>query len=419
MLAYIIRRLLLMIPTLFGIMAISFLVIQFAPGGPVEQVIANITGQGGGATDRISGGGADFSQFDAGSESNYRGAQGLDPEFIAQLERQFGFVDLDRAQELHHVLDHLDIPAADLGKGVADFQKFMVDKLKKDRDEAVSVQNQLIDVTRANLDIYDRVQAAVLGVLEARSFEEFIEIVTHDFAVIMDVVYNHIGPEGNYLGVYGPYFTDFYSTPWGEAINYDQADSDEVRAFALDNAAMWLRDYHVDGLRLDAVHAIIDTSATHLLEEMATMVEGLSAELGRPLTLIAESDQNDPRLCRPRDLGVYGVDAQWSDDFHHALRTTLTVADRLGPWPTVAVAALALVTVLAGALTTLTGRRGRIRSSLRPATAGVQHRHHAAAVRRSARRAQRVDARQWHRGWIAAHCRHVARSVHRGGDHRP
>ncbi|QGG96302.1 malto-oligosyltrehalose trehalohydrolase [Actinomarinicola tropica] len=143
-------------------------------------------------------------------------------------------------------------------------------------------------------------------------------------AVVLDVVYNHLGPEGNYLGAYGPYFTDFYSTPWGAAVNYDRADSDEVRAFALDNALMWLRDYHVDALRLDAVHAIIDTSATHLLEEMVQRVEDLAAEVGRPLTLIAESDQNDPRLCRSRDLGGYGLHAQWSDDFHHALHVALT-----------------------------------------------------------------------------------------------
>ncbi len=143
-------------------------------------------------------------------------------------------------------------------------------------------------------------------------------------AVVLDVVYNHLGPEGNYLGVYGPYFTDFYATPWGEAVNFDQRHSDEVRRFVLDNVAMWLRDYHVDALRLDAVHAIVDTSATHLLEEMAVEVEALSIELGRPLTLIAESDLNDPRLCRPRELGGYGLHAQWSDDFHHALHVTLT-----------------------------------------------------------------------------------------------
>ena len=143
-------------------------------------------------------------------------------------------------------------------------------------------------------------------------------------AVVLDVVYNHLGPEGNYLGHYGPYFTDFYSTPWGEAVNFDRADSDEVRRFVIDNALMWLRDYHLDGLRLDAVHAIIDTSAVHVLEQMAIEVDQLGVELGRPLTLVAESDQNDPRLCSPRDRGGYGLHAQWSDDFHHALHVALT-----------------------------------------------------------------------------------------------
>jgi maltooligosyltrehalose trehalohydrolase len=142
--------------------------------------------------------------------------------------------------------------------------------------------------------------------------------------VIFDVVYNHLGPEGNYLGYFGPYFTDFYRTPWGEAVNYDRAGSDEVRRFVIDNALMWLRDYHGDGLRLDAVHAIVDTSAVHVLEQMSVEVDALEAELGRPLTLIAESDLNDPRLCRPREDGGYGLEAQWSDDLHHALHAVLT-----------------------------------------------------------------------------------------------
>jgi len=143
-------------------------------------------------------------------------------------------------------------------------------------------------------------------------------------AVILDVVYNHLGPEGNHLGRFGPYFTGFYATPWGDAVNYDRADSHEVRRFAVDNALMWLRDYHVDALRLDAVHAIIDTTATHLLEELAVEVAALAGQVGRPLTVIAESDQNDPRLCRPRAEGGYGLHAQWSDDLHHALHTALT-----------------------------------------------------------------------------------------------
>jgi maltooligosyltrehalose trehalohydrolase len=143
-------------------------------------------------------------------------------------------------------------------------------------------------------------------------------------AVVMDVVYNHLGPAGNHLGRYGPYFTDRYRTPWGDALNFDGEDSDEVRAFFVDNALMWLRDYHCDGLRLDAVHAIVDTSATHILEELATVVEREAASLGRRLFLIAESDLNDPRVVRGRAAGGYGIDAQWSDDFHHALHSVLT-----------------------------------------------------------------------------------------------
>ena len=142
--------------------------------------------------------------------------------------------------------------------------------------------------------------------------------------VVLDVVYNHLGPEGNYLGRFGPYFTDFYATPWGQAVNYDQPESDEVRRFAIDNALMWLRDYRIDALRLDAVHAIIDSSAVHLLEQLATEVEELSACVGRPLSLIAESDLNDPRLIRPREAAGYGLTAQWSDDLHHTIHTSLT-----------------------------------------------------------------------------------------------
>ena len=142
--------------------------------------------------------------------------------------------------------------------------------------------------------------------------------------VVMDVVYNHLGPAGNYLGSYGPYFTDRYATPWGQAVNLDGPGSDEVRRFFLDNALMWLRDYHCDGLRLDAVHAILDTSAVHLLEELAIEVEALAASLGRSLFLVAESDLNDPRVVRRREVGGYGMDAQWSDDFHHAVHAALT-----------------------------------------------------------------------------------------------
>ena len=143
-------------------------------------------------------------------------------------------------------------------------------------------------------------------------------------AVILDVVYNHLGPAGNYLARFAPYFTERYATPWGQAINFDGPDSDEVRRFVCDNALMWLRDYHFDGLRLDAVHALIDTSATHLLEELACEVTELEAQSGRHLILIAESDLNDPRIVRSQEIGGYGIHAQWSDDFHHALHTVLT-----------------------------------------------------------------------------------------------
>jgi maltooligosyltrehalose trehalohydrolase len=143
-------------------------------------------------------------------------------------------------------------------------------------------------------------------------------------AVVLDVVYNHLGPAGNYLDRFGPYFTDRYATPWGTAVNLDRPFSDEVRRFFCDNALMWLRDYHFDGLRLDAVHAIIDTSAIHFLEQLACEVADLEAQITRHLNLIAESDLNDPRIVRPQELGGYGIDAQWSDDFHHALHCVLT-----------------------------------------------------------------------------------------------
>jgi maltooligosyltrehalose trehalohydrolase len=143
-------------------------------------------------------------------------------------------------------------------------------------------------------------------------------------AVILDVVYNHLGPAGNYLARFGPYFTQRYATPWGEAINFDGPQSDEVRRFFCDNALMWLRDYHFDGLRIDAVHAILDTSAIHFLEQLAGEVADLQAQTDRQLALIAESDLNDPRIIRPREIGGYGMLAQWSDDFHHALHCVLT-----------------------------------------------------------------------------------------------
>lgn len=141
--------------------------------------------------------------------------------------------------------------------------------------------------------------------------------------VIQDVVYNHLGPSGNYLPEFAPYLKSGANT-WGDFLNLDGPGSDEVRRYVLDNVRMWLADYHVDGLRLDAVHALNDASHQHLLEEMATEVAALSAHLRRPLTLIAESDLNDPRLIRPREAGGYGLDAQWSDDFHHAVHVALT-----------------------------------------------------------------------------------------------
>ncbi len=146
----------------------------------------------------------------------------------------------------------------------------------------------------------------------------------HGLGVIMDVVYNHLGPAGNYLPDFGPYFSARHRTNWGEAVNFDGPGSDEVRRFVIDNALMWLRDYHCDGLRLDAVHAIVDHSATHILEELAAEVAALAAHLGRPLFLIAESDLNDPRFVRGRDAGGYGLDASWADEWHHALHATLT-----------------------------------------------------------------------------------------------
>jgi maltooligosyltrehalose trehalohydrolase len=142
-------------------------------------------------------------------------------------------------------------------------------------------------------------------------------------AVLLDVVYNHFGPSGNYTGKFGPYVTDSHHTPWGGAVNLEDAGSTEVRRFFLDNALMWLRDYHVDGLRLDAVHAFVDRSAIHFLEQLSSEVEVLEAESGRRLVLIAESDLNDPRIVTPLVAGGLGIDAQWSDDFHHALFAVL------------------------------------------------------------------------------------------------
>ncbi|MEV0360584.1 malto-oligosyltrehalose trehalohydrolase [Nocardia sp. NPDC050697] len=142
-------------------------------------------------------------------------------------------------------------------------------------------------------------------------------------AVALDVVYNHLGPSGNYLPKYGPYLTDGRNT-WGQSLNLDGPGSDHVRRHILDNALRWLRDFHIDALRLDAVHALVDRTAAHLLAELATEVAVLSARVGRPLTLVAESDLNDPRLITPRAAGGYGLTAQWNDDFHHAVHTAVS-----------------------------------------------------------------------------------------------
>ncbi len=146
---------------------------------------------------------------------------------------------------------------------------------------------------------------------------------SRSLAVFLDVVYNHVGP-GNRLDSFGPYFTSAHMTPWGPAVNLDQAGSDEVRAFVTGNALMWLRDYHIDGLRLDAVHALEDHRAVHILEELAAAVDAFAASAGRSATLVAETDLNDPRLITTREAGGYGLTAQWSDDFHHAVHAAVT-----------------------------------------------------------------------------------------------
>ena len=146
-------------------------------------------------------------------------------------------------------------------------------------------------------------------------------------AVVLDVVYNHLGPEGNYLSRFGPYFTDRYTTPWGQAVNYDGQDGAGVRRFVIENAVRWIRDFHLDGLRLDAVHSIFDQSTPHILADLAEAVHAAAG--ARQVHLIAESDLNDVRLITPVDEEGYGLDAQWNDDFHHALHALLT-AERDG-----------------------------------------------------------------------------------------
>jgi len=149
-------------------------------------------------------------------------------------------------------------------------------------------------------------------------------------AVLLDVVYNHFGPSGNYAGKFGMYQTDAHSTPWGGAVNLEGSGSDQVRRFFCDNAIMWMRDYRIDGLRLDAVHAFVDRSAIHFLEQLSLETEALGATLARHLVLIAESDLNDPRIVTSRAEGGLGIHAQWSDDFHHALFTVLSPGTRDG-----------------------------------------------------------------------------------------
>lgn len=142
-------------------------------------------------------------------------------------------------------------------------------------------------------------------------------------AVIQDVVYNHLGNEGNYLRAFGPYFTDHHTTPWGEAINYDTDGCEFVRRFVVENAMYWVREYHMDGLRLDAVQTIKDDSALHIVAEIQQHVQALAQELGRKVCVIAETDENDSRYVRPVDSG-YGLQAVWSDDFHHAVHAFFT-----------------------------------------------------------------------------------------------
>jgi maltooligosyltrehalose trehalohydrolase len=147
----------------------------------------------------------------------------------------------------------------------------------------------------------------------------------HDrgLGVLIDAVFNHLGPSGNYLPRFGPYLSTG-SNPWGESINIADAGSDEVRTYIIECALRWMRDFHADGLRLDATHALVDTTAVHILEELSSETDSLADELGRPLSLIAESDRNDPRLITPREHGGLGITAQWDDDIHHAIHTAVS-----------------------------------------------------------------------------------------------
>jgi maltooligosyltrehalose trehalohydrolase len=146
----------------------------------------------------------------------------------------------------------------------------------------------------------------------------------HGLAVVVDAVYNHLGPSGNYLPDYGPYLTDRYRTPWGDCLNLDGPLSDPVRAFVIESALHWLTDLHADALRLDAVHGLIDNSSVHVLRELSAAVDARAEALRRPLVLLAESDRNDPLTVTPRELGGQGLDGQWVDDLHHAIHVAVT-----------------------------------------------------------------------------------------------
>lgn len=146
----------------------------------------------------------------------------------------------------------------------------------------------------------------------------------HGLAIVLDVVYNHIGPEGNYLADFGPYFTNRYKTPWGAALNFDGPESDQVREFFIQNSLFWTRDCGIDGLRLDAVHAIVDHTASTFIEELTARNHAAAEARGRRVLIIAESGDNDPRLVRPRQTGGLGLDGCWNDDYHHAVRAAIT-----------------------------------------------------------------------------------------------
>lgn len=174
---------------------------------------------------------------------------------------------------------------------------------------------------------YDGV--ALFGVHEAyggpAALQRFVDRAhRYGMGVCLDVVYNHLGPDGNYLARFGPYFTDAHQTPWGWAVNLDQPGSAGMRAFILDNASRWFTDFHLDALRLDAVHALVDESSHHILSELANATAALAHEVGRPLSLVAESDLNDVRMITPTSAGGLGMTAQWADDVHHALHAYLT-----------------------------------------------------------------------------------------------